>query len=174
MYVNCCIQANSLIEKFLPKGRVLAGSPKLLNAGLEVDPGKPEQLSRKPKKLLDRNPYWVQLLHREVVPVPKPRRSTDHVSDHPQTLFFPTPARPRQTAIFTTQNPVPSAGPADPIEPLVSVGRAAPLLGISVKTLRDWILYRRIDYVKIGTRVMIRPETIRELVDRNTRRADIA
>lgn len=76
--------------------------------------------------------------------------------------------------IFTTRNPSLPAGPPDPIEPLVSVGRAAPLLGISVKTLRDWILYRRIDYVKIGTRVMIRPETIRELVDRNTRRADIA
>lgn len=75
---------------------------------------------------------------------------------------------------MATRNAPLAAGPPDPIEPLVSVGRAAPLLGISVKTLRDWILYRRIDYVKIGTRVMIRPETIRELVDRNTRRADIA
>jgi len=106
--------------------------------------------------------------------VPRPRRSADNLSDHPQTLLFPTPVRPRQRPIFTTRNPAPPVGPADPIEPLVSVGRAAPLLGISVKTLRDWILYRRIDYVKIGTRVMIRPETIRELVDRNTRRADIA
>jgi len=105
--------------------------------------------------------------------VPKPRRATDHPSIRPQTLLFPN-SSPQRRPTFTTRNPSLPTGPPDPIEPLVSVGRAAPLLGISVKTLRDWILYRRIDYVKIGTRVMIRPETIRELVDRNTRRADIA
>jgi hypothetical protein len=106
--------------------------------------------------------------------VPKPRRSTDHLTGQPQTLLFPTSRSPQRAPILTTRNPSLAAGPPDPIEALVSVGRAAPPLGISVKTLRDWILYRRIDYVKIGTRVMIRPETIRELVDRNTRRADIA
>jgi len=106
--------------------------------------------------------------------VPKPRRSTDTISGRSQALLFPTPASPRSRPNFAARSPSLSADPPDPIEPLVSVGRAAPLLGISVKTLRDWILYRRIDYVKIGTRVMIRPETIRELVDRNTRRADIA
>ncbi len=58
-----------------------------------------------------------------------------------------------------------------PIEPLLDVSRAAHLLGISVKTLRDWIQARRIDYVKVGTRVMIRPETIRQFVMANTRRA---
>ena len=60
---------------------------------------------------------------------------------------------------------------SDPIEPLLGVSRAAYLLGISVKTLRDWIQGRRIDYVKVGTRVMIRPETIRQFVTSNTRRA---
>jgi excisionase family DNA binding protein len=60
---------------------------------------------------------------------------------------------------------------SDPIEPLLDVSRAAYLLGISVKTLRDWIQGRRIDYVKVGTRVMIRPETIRQFVTSNTRRA---
>jgi len=54
---------------------------------------------------------------------------------------------------------------------LLDVSRAAHLLGISVKTLRDWIQGRRIDYVKVGTRVMIRPETIRQFVTSNTRRA---
>jgi excisionase family DNA binding protein len=54
------------------------------------------------------------------------------------------------------------------------VDRAAHLLGISTKTLRDWIQYRRIDYVKVGTRVMIHPETIRKFVASNTRRAEIA
>lgn len=106
--------------------------------------------------------------------MPKPRRSTGHLSARPETLLFPNFPTPRSRQILATRNAPLAAGPPDPIEPLVSVGRAAPLLGISVKTLRDWILYRRIDYVKIGTRVMIRPETIRELVDRNTRRADIA
>lgn len=59
----------------------------------------------------------------------------------------------------------------DPIEPLIDVMTAAHLLGISVKTLRDWIQGRRIDYVKVGTRVMIRPETIRQFVTNNTRPA---
>jgi excisionase family DNA binding protein len=58
-----------------------------------------------------------------------------------------------------------------PIEALLDVPRAAHLLGISVKTLRDWIQARRIDYVKVGTRVLIRPETIRQYVMANTRRA---
>ena len=61
---------------------------------------------------------------------------------------------------------------SDPIEPLLGVDRAAYLLGISTKTLRDWIQYRKIDYVKVGTRVMIRPETIRNYVATNTRRAE--
>jgi excisionase family DNA binding protein len=59
----------------------------------------------------------------------------------------------------------------EPIEPLLDVTKAAHLLGISVKTLRDWIQGRRIDYVKVGARVMIRPETIRQFVTNNTRRA---
>lgn len=65
----------------------------------------------------------------------------------------------------------PPAFASDPIEPLLDVSRAAHLLGISVKTLRDWIQGRRIDHVKVGTRVMIRPETIRQFVTSNTRRA---
>ena len=106
--------------------------------------------------------------------MPKPRRATDRLSTRPETLLFPTPGSPPPKPTGAARNPLSVAALTDPIETLLSVGRAAPLLGISVKTLRDWILYRRIDYVKIGTRVMIRPETIRELVERNTRRADIA
>lgn len=58
------------------------------------------------------------------------------------------------------------------IEPLLSVKEAAYLLGISIKTLRDWVLDRKIDYVKAGTRVMIRPDTIRNFVRQNTRAAE--
>lgn len=59
----------------------------------------------------------------------------------------------------------------DPIEPLLDVEKAAFLLGIAANTLRDWIKNRKIDYVKVGTRVMIRPETIRQFVSKNTRSA---
>lgn len=71
-------------------------------------------------------------------------------------------------ALHEAMPPGPVLGP---IEPLLDVPRAAHLLGISVKTLRDWIQARRIEYVKVGTRVMIRPETIRQFVTANTRRA---
>jgi len=60
-----------------------------------------------------------------------------------------------------------------PIEPLLDVKQAAHLLCISAKTLRDWIQDRRIEYVNVGTRVMIRPETIRDFIRKNTRRAEI-
>jgi excisionase family DNA binding protein len=69
--------------------------------------------------------------------------------------------------------PIRTSLPSDPIEPLLDVNRAAHLLGISTKTLRDWIQYRRIDYVKVGARVMIRPETIRNFVNQNTRYAEM-
>jgi len=68
---------------------------------------------------------------------------------------------------------VPPSFPLDPIEPLLNLRRAAHLLGISVKTLRDWIQARRIEHIKVGSRVMIRPETIRQYVTSHTRRADI-
>jgi excisionase family DNA binding protein len=67
-------------------------------------------------------------------------------------------------------NPLPAGTVPDPIEPLLNIERSAHLLGISVKTLRDWIQDRRIEHVKVGTRVMIRPETIRQFVAENTRR----
>jgi len=64
-----------------------------------------------------------------------------------------------------------TADPPKLLEPLLDVKRAAGLLGISAKTLRDWIQERKIDYVKAGARVMIQPDTIREFIRRNTRPA---
>ncbi len=72
---------------------------------------------------------------------------------------------------MTLHEAMPPDSVLGPIEPLLDAPRAAHLLGISVKTLRDWIQARRIDYVKVGTRVMIRPETIRQFLMANTRRA---
>jgi excisionase family DNA binding protein len=59
---------------------------------------------------------------------------------------------------------------SDPIEPLVGVDKAARLLGISPKTLRDWIQARKIEYVKVGTRVLFRPSSIRQFITANIRR----
>ena len=41
------------------------------------------------------------------------------------------------------------------------------ILGISEKTLRDWVWRKKIDYVKPGARVMFEPETIRQFIADN-------
>jgi len=54
------------------------------------------------------------------------------------------------------------------LEDLLAVKKAAKVLGISPKTLRDHVLHRRIDYVKIGGRVLFRSDTLWEFIERNT------
>jgi len=54
------------------------------------------------------------------------------------------------------------------LEDLLDVTRAAKVLGISPKTLRDHVLHRRIDYVKIGGRVLFRPDRLWDFIERNT------
>jgi len=54
------------------------------------------------------------------------------------------------------------------LEGLLDITRAAKVLGISPKTLRDHVLHRRIDYVKIGSRVLFRPDTLWDFIERNT------
>jgi hypothetical protein len=53
--------------------------------------------------------------------------------------------------INPTETPIESG---HKLEDLLDIPRAAKLLGISPKTLRDHVLHRRIDYVKIGGRVL--------------------
>jgi hypothetical protein len=53
------------------------------------------------------------------------------------------------------------------LEPLIDVPRAAKLPGISEKTLRDWVWRKKIEYVKVGDRVMFEPNAIREFIARN-------
>jgi excisionase family DNA binding protein len=53
------------------------------------------------------------------------------------------------------------------IEPLKSIKETAKILGISEKTLRDWVCRKKIDYVKSGDRVMFEPEAIRQFIARN-------
>ncbi|MGH9644645.1 MAG: helix-turn-helix domain-containing protein [Terriglobales bacterium] len=54
------------------------------------------------------------------------------------------------------------------LEELLDINRAAKVLGIRPKTLRHHVLRRRIDYVKIGGRVLFRPDTLWEFIERNT------
>jgi excisionase family DNA binding protein len=54
------------------------------------------------------------------------------------------------------------------LEGLLDIPRAAKVLGISPKTLRDHVLHRRIDYVKVGARVLFRPDRLVEFIERNT------
>jgi len=54
------------------------------------------------------------------------------------------------------------------IEPLLSVPQAVKILGISQCTLRNWIQRKKIARVKVGGRVMFRPDTIREFIAYNT------
>jgi excisionase family DNA binding protein len=54
------------------------------------------------------------------------------------------------------------------LEDLLDITRAAKVLGISPKTLRDHVLHRRIDYVKVGSRVLFRPDRLLEFIERNT------
>lgn len=57
------------------------------------------------------------------------------------------------------------------LEELLDINRAAKVLGIRPKTLRHHVLRRRIDYVKIGGRVLFRPDTLWEFIERNTIRS---
>jgi excisionase family DNA binding protein len=67
-----------------------------------------------------------------------------------------------QQHVFTTV-----LNPTVLIEPLMGVKQTAKILGISEKTLRDWVWRKKIDYVKSGDRVMFEPEVIRQFIERN-------
>jgi excisionase family DNA binding protein len=66
---------------------------------------------------------------------------------------------------------IPPAPSTRKLEELLDINRAAKVLGIRPKTLRHHVLRRRIDYVKIGARVLFRPDTLWEFIERNTIRS---
>ena len=70
----------------------------------------------------------------------------------------PSPTNPAETSMQSGRK----------LEGLLDITRAAKVLGISPKTLRDHVLHRRIDYVKIGGRVLFRPDTLWDFIERNT------
>jgi hypothetical protein len=70
----------------------------------------------------------------------------------------PSPTNPTETSMKSGHK----------LEGLLDITRAAKVLGISPKTLRDHVLHRRIDYVKIGCRVLLRPDKLYDFIERNT------
>ncbi len=54
---------------------------------------------------------------------------------------------------------------------LMSVDEVATYLGLRPATIRRWVFERRLATVKLGRRVLIRRETVEELVKRNERPA---
>ena len=57
--------------------------------------------------------------------------------------------------------------PAEPSK-LLSVNAAAERLGVSPFTIRAWIRQGRIEYVKLGRRVLLPESAIRHFVEVNT------
>lgn len=55
-----------------------------------------------------------------------------------------------------------------PLEELLDVNRTSTILGISPKTLRDHVLHRRIEFVKLRGRILFRPDRIWDLIERST------
>lgn len=47
---------------------------------------------------------------------------------------------------------------------LITVGEAAAVLRLRVSTIRAWVLHRRINFVKLGRRVLIRRSDVDALV----------
>jgi len=54
------------------------------------------------------------------------------------------------------------------LEPLLNIQQAAKILGISQCTLRNWVQRKKISRVKVGGRVLFRPDTIRRFIVHNT------
>jgi excisionase family DNA binding protein len=50
----------------------------------------------------------------------------------------------------------------------LSVAQAAAELNMAQATIRSWVLYRRIEFVKIGRRVLIPRKSLDDLIEANT------
>ncbi len=55
------------------------------------------------------------------------------------------------------------------MQELFSVKESSARLGLSSWTLRSWVRCGRIEYIRIGRRILIRGETIQALIDRGRR-----
>ena len=50
------------------------------------------------------------------------------------------------------------------LERLLTYQEAAEILSVKPQTLRQWVCYKRIPYVKIGSAVRFRPEQLEEFI----------
>lgn len=51
---------------------------------------------------------------------------------------------------------------------LLSVEEFAAALGLSPRTIRQWVWMRRIPFIRVGRAIRFRPETVNEIIDRGT------
>jgi len=54
------------------------------------------------------------------------------------------------------------------MDKLLSLEETADILGISEGTLRNWVYQRRVEFVKVGRRVLFRPKWIESFVEGQT------
>ena len=50
---------------------------------------------------------------------------------------------------------------------LLDVDQAAQFLHVQTSTIRDWILKKKIAYVKLGRRVFVRRQTLEDLIEQS-------
>ena len=55
------------------------------------------------------------------------------------------------------------------MDKLPSVDEAAAALGLSVATVRKYTYLRKLPFVKLGGRLLFRPDHLQQLIERNTR-----
>lgn len=51
---------------------------------------------------------------------------------------------------------------------LLKVAEFADAVGLSPKTIRQWVWMRRVSYVRVGRAIRFRPETVEEILNRGT------
>lgn len=51
---------------------------------------------------------------------------------------------------------------------LLTTEEFAVALGLSPKTVRQWVWMRRVPFIRVGRAIRFRPETVNEIIDRGT------
>ncbi len=51
---------------------------------------------------------------------------------------------------------------------LLTVAEFADAVGLSPKTIRQWVWMRRVAYVRVGRAIRFKPETAQDLIDHGT------
>lgn len=54
------------------------------------------------------------------------------------------------------------------MEKLMNIREFASALGISPRTVQQWVWLRRVPFVRVGRAIRFKPETVTEILDRGT------